>query len=91
MKKVTVKINKRNLTGLINKTSFKYSGGMFVPYGFIAIDFKTDKNNTAKFYENTQVSANSWTNYPGYKVWNNNHSAFSRFTDGYASSSDIRN
>jgi len=71
--KVTVKINKRNLTGLINKTSFKYSGGMFTSYGFIAIDFDIDKNNTAKFYEATIVSSNSWTNYPGFKIWNNNN------------------
>ena len=69
--KTTVKINKRNLTGLINKTSFKYSGGMFTSYGFIAIDFDIDKNNTARFYESTQISASSWTNYPGFKIWNN--------------------
>jgi len=72
MKKVTVKINKRNLTGLINKTSFKYSGGMFIPYAFIALDFETEKNNTAKFYESVQVSSNSWINYPGEKIWDNN-------------------
>lgn len=78
MKKVTVKINKRNLTGLINKTSFKYSGGMFTPYAFIAVDFDTEKSNTAKFYESVQVNSNSWTNYPGTKIWDNNQEDWKR-------------
>lgn len=69
-KKIIVKINKRNLTGLINRTNFK-NGGMFISYQFIAIDFDTTKNNTAKFYENRQVNENSWINYPGHKIWNN--------------------
>lgn len=71
MRKITVKINRRNLTGLVNKTSFKYSGGMFTSYGFIAIEFKTDRNNTAKFYESCIVSRNSLVNYPGFKIWDN--------------------
>jgi hypothetical protein len=74
MANITVKINKRNLTGLIRKKNFD-NGGMFISYQFIALDFETDKNNTATFYENTQVSQNSWTNYPGEKVWDNMDSA----------------
>lgn len=71
MARITVKINKRNLTGLINKTSFIYSRGTFTSYGFIAVYFETGKNNTAGFYEAVEASANSWTNYPGFKIWDN--------------------
>ncbi len=73
MKTLTVKINKRNLNALVRRESFKFSGGMFIPYAFIAIDFDTEKNNTARFYRSVQASSNSWTNYPGFKVWNNNN------------------
>jgi len=72
-KKVTVRINKRNITGLVRKESFKFSGGMFIPYSFIAINFNAEKDNTATFYMSTIVSSNSWTNYPGHKVWNNDN------------------
>ena len=48
------------------------TGGMFVPYQFIAMDFKTDKSNTATFYHSVQASSNSRTNYPGSKVWTSN-------------------
>ena len=74
MKNITVKINKRNLNALVRKTKFNY-GGMFTSYGFIAIDFKTDRNNTAIFYETSIVSRNSWTNYPGFQIWNNRNTA----------------
>lgn len=71
MKKVIVRINKRNLNALIRKHNFHSTGGMFTPYQFIGMDFNTDKDNTATFYESTIVSENSWTNYPGIKIWNN--------------------
>lgn len=70
MKNVTVKINKRNLNSLIRKTSFNF-GGMFISYSFIAIDFYTKKSNTATLYNSVQASQNSWTNYPGFKIWTN--------------------
>lgn len=73
MNNVTVRINKRNLNALVRKESFKYSGGMFIPYAFIAIDFDTEKDNTARWYQSVQVSSNSWTNYNGYKVWHNDN------------------
>ena len=73
MSNVTVRINKRNLNALVRKESFKFSGGMFIPYAFIAIDIDIEKNNTATWYQSVQVSSNSWTNYPGYKVWNNDN------------------
>lgn len=71
LKKVKVRINRRNLTGLINRETFNTSG-MFVPYQFIAMDFEVEKNNTARFYKSTQPSSNSWTNYPGLKIWSSN-------------------
>ena len=70
---ITVKINKRNLNALVRKNNFHVSGGMFKPYQFIGMDFETDKDNIATFYESTIVTSNSWTNYPGIKIWNNNH------------------
>lgn len=70
MEKFKIKVNRRNLTGLVRKTKFD-NGGMFISYQFIAIEFELLKNSTAKFYESTQVSQNSWTNYPGIKIWNN--------------------
>ena len=78
MKTVTLKINKRNLNAIIRKTNFKVSGGMFNPYQFIAINFDTEKDNTATFYESTIVSSNSWTNYPGTKIWNNGQSDWTK-------------
>ena len=73
MKAITVRINKRNLNAIVRKHNFHVSGGMFNPYQFIGMDFDTDKNNTATFYESTIVNSNNWTNYPGIKIWNNNH------------------
>lgn len=70
-KKIKVRINRRNLTGLINRETFNTSG-MFVPYQFIAMDFEIDKNNTARFYKSTQPTSNSWTNYPGVIIWSSN-------------------
>lgn len=78
MKNVTVKINKRNLNAIVRNNNFKVSGGMFNPYQFLAIDFEVDKNNTAKFYESTQVSQNSWINYPGVKIWNNSQNDWTK-------------
>ena len=74
MKNIVVKINKRNLNSLVRKNNFN-NGGMFISYQFIAIDFKEDKSNTAKFYTSTQVSQNSWHNYPGIKIWDNKNEA----------------
>ena len=76
--KTTVKINLRNLNALIRKTSFRQSSGMYNLYQFIAIEFDTKKNNTARFYENTQVSASSWTNYPGIKIWENHEESWTK-------------
>lgn len=70
-KKIKVRINRRNLTGLVNRETFNTSG-MFVPYQFIAMDFEVDKDNTARFYKSTLASENSWTNYPGVKIWHSN-------------------
>lgn len=72
MKKST-KVNIRNLRGLIRKTSFNNGGGMFIPYHFIAIAI--DGNGKPYFYESVQVSRNSWTNYPGQKIWHNGNEA----------------
>ena len=67
MEKIKIFIDKRKLNALIRKHNFhnKYN------YQFIGMEFDTDKNNTAKFYESTQVSENSWTNYQGIKLWHN--------------------
>jgi hypothetical protein len=73
MSNITVKINKRNLNALVRRESFRFSGGMFIPYAFIAVEFDTEKDNTARFYMSVLASSNSWTNYPGIKVWNNNN------------------
>ena len=72
MKNIVVTINRRNLSGFVNKASFKYSG-MFVPYHFIAMDFHTESSNTAVFYDNVQPSHSSWLNYPGQKIWDNSN------------------
>lgn len=40
--------------------------GMFRPYHFVAIDPKD-----SEIYDSIQVSENSWTNYRGFKVWDN--------------------
>ena len=63
-----VKISK--LRTLIRNTSFNSSGN-FVPYQFIAVAI--DKNGKPYFYANTQPSSNSWTNYPGQKIWHNDN------------------
>ena len=73
MKTITVSINKRNLNAIVRNHNFHVSGGMFNPYQFVGMQFDTDKNNIAKFYESTIVNSNSWTNYPGIKIWHNDH------------------
>jgi len=63
----TIKIKKSQIrTCVKNAQISKNQNGMFTPYEFIGFDFE-DK----KFYSSVQVSSNSWTNYPGVKVWNN--------------------
>lgn len=74
MKTIKVKINKRNLNSLVRKTCFSY-GGMFISYGFITIDCRTDKDNTATFYAAKIPTSNSWSNYPGRKIWSNKNCA----------------
>jgi|GEM_PF-6783481 len=69
-KDITVRINRRSIAGLINKTALHY-GGSFISSGFIAMTFEKDKNNTAKFYESNIVNENSRANYPGFKIWSN--------------------
>jgi len=68
--KITVKINKRNLNALVRKTNFN-NGGMFISFQMIVLDFTGEANNTAWFYESTQASQNSYTNYSGLKIWDN--------------------
>lgn len=70
-----VRINIRNLSGLIRKTSFNNSG-MFISYQFIAVAIGS--NGKPYFYQSRQASSNSWTNYPGAKIWNNKNQAVCR-------------
>lgn len=78
MKKIIVKINMRNLNAIVRKHNFRQSGGQFNTYQFIGMKFETDKNNTAIFYESTLVSKNSWTNFPGIKIWENNQEGWTK-------------
>jgi len=73
MKKIIVRISKRNLLGLINRSDFTYSSNDEMTYGFIGIDFKKEKNNVAKFYYKKQNDIKSSLKYPGIKIWNNDH------------------
>jgi len=74
MKNVTVTVNKRNLNAVVRKSNFN-NNGTFVSYQFIGIIFNLTKDSTAKFYESTQASENSWTNNPGIKIWDNDNNA----------------
>ena len=65
--KVTVTVNWRNISALVRKNNFRHK----YQYQFIGMKFDTDRDNTAKFYESTQVNENSYTNYPGIKIWHN--------------------
>jgi len=63
----TIKIKKSQIrTCVKNAQISKSKNGMFIPYEFIAFDMESKR-----FYYSVQPSSNSWTNYPGVKVWNN--------------------
>ena len=63
----TIKIKKSQIrTCVKNAQITKSQKGMFIPYEFIGFDVETKK-----FYSSAQPSSNSWTNYPGVKIWNN--------------------
>ena len=67
----TIKIKKSQIrTCVKNAQISKSQNGMFIPYEFIGFSL-IDR----KFYSSAQPSCNSWTNYPGVKVWNNNGQA----------------
>ena len=67
----TIKIKKSQIrTCVKNAQISKRQSGMFIPYEFIAFDMESKK-----FYSSVQTSSNSWTNYPGVKVWNNGKQA----------------
>jgi hypothetical protein len=69
MKIITVEFKK--LKTLIKKEKFNTSG-MFVPYQFIAL--KWNEKGESEFYHSIIASQNSWTNYPGIKIWTSNES-----------------
>ena len=64
------KVKLSALRTLVAQNSFNNSGGMFVPYQFIAVVLS--EGEKPYFYTATVVSANSWTNYDGHKIWHNN-------------------
>jgi len=69
--KETIKIKKSQIrTCVKNAQISKRQNGMFIPYEFIGFSLIDQK-----FYSSVQPSSNSWTNYPGVKVWNNNGQA----------------
>jgi len=63
----TIKIKKSQIRTCVKNAQISKSQNA---YEFIGFDFE-DK----KFYSSAQPSSNSWTNYPGVKVWNNNGQA----------------
>jgi hypothetical protein len=80
MEPITVTIDKKKIDSLVKKESFN-SSGSFVPYMFIGMYFAMDRDTTAVFYANTQPSENSWTNFPGEKMWENHGNARNKKSD----------
>jgi hypothetical protein len=64
---MTIKVKKSQVRSCVKNAQItKNQNGMFIPYEFIAFDIEDQK-----FYSSVLASSNSWTNYPGVKVWNN--------------------
>ena len=62
-----IKVKKSQIRTCVKTAQItKSQNGMFVPYEFIAFDVEEQK-----LYSSVLASSNSWTNYPGVKVWNN--------------------
>ena len=65
MKTIKIKLKESSLRTLVRKNSFNCPSS----YQFVAIDFDYEKGGIAKPYHANIISCNSWTNYPGVKIW----------------------
>lgn len=74
----TLELKESAVRTFVKKNSFS-TKGMFTPYQFIAV--AKDENGKAYLYHSIQPSSNSWTNYPGRKIWDNKNESVNKKKD----------